>query len=158
ANRALKTSNDALAASNAQVTQANAELQVANERVAARFDLALEAIELFHGEVSEDPLLKQTQFAALRTKLLRGAAEFYRKLEGLLKPQADRTSRAALGRAYDALGKVTDKIGSKPEALAVHRQALAVRRALAAEPGSDAATTAEVARSLLAVGESQKAT
>src|SRR5262249_46072154 len=119
ANLALKASNNALAAANAQVTQANAELQVANERVAARFELALEAIQLFHGEVSVDLLLKEKQFEALRAKLLRGAADFYRKLEGLLKPQADRASRAALGRAYEALGQVTGTIGSKPEALAI---------------------------------------
>jgi serine/threonine-protein kinase len=158
ANLALKDSNDALAAANAQVRQTNADLTVANERVVARFDLALAAIELFHGEVSEDLLLKEKEFDALRTRLLRGAAEFYRKLEGLLKPQADQASRAALGRAYDALGDVTALIGSMPEALAIHRQALGVRRALAAEPGADATIRGEVARSLLAVSDLQRAT
>jgi serine/threonine-protein kinase len=158
ANLDLKVSNAALAAANAQVRQANADLTVANQRVAARFELALEAIQLFHGEVSEDLLLKERQFDELRTKLLGGAAEFYRKLEGLLKPQADQPSRAALGRAYQALGEVTDQIGSKPAALVIHRQALAVRRALAAEREADATITGEVARSLLKVADLQKAT
>jgi tetratricopeptide (TPR) repeat protein len=158
ANLDLKVSNAALAAANAQVRQANVDLTEANQRVAARFELALEAIQLFHDEVSEDLLLKEKQFDALRTKLLRGAADFYRRLEGLLKPQADRASRAALGRAYKALGEVTGKIGSQPEALAIHRQALEVRRALAAEPGADAAITSDVARSLLDVGYLLKAT
>src|SRR5262249_16274683 len=38
------------------------------------------------------------------------------------------------------------------EALAVHHKALAVRRDLAADPGANAETKADVARSLLAVG------
>ena len=49
----------------------------------------MEAIKLFHGEVSEDLLLKEKQFEGLRAKLLRGAADFYGKLEGLLKDQTD---------------------------------------------------------------------
>jgi hypothetical protein len=46
---------------------------------------------MFHAGVSEDLLLKQKEFGALRTKLLRGAQEFYRKLEGLLGGQATET-------------------------------------------------------------------
>ena len=84
ANGELKRANDALSASNAQVVQANAdlkeananvsranvELQAANVRERERFDLAMDAIELFHGEVSKDLLLKQRQFEKLRDKLL----------------------------------------------------------------------------------------
>ena len=68
-----------------------------------RFDLAIDAIRLFHGEVSEDLLLKEKQFEGLRRKLLRGAADFYGKLEDLLKGQKDRVSRAALGRRTTSL-------------------------------------------------------
>ena len=60
----------------------------------------MDAIKLFHGEVSEDLLLKEKQFEGLRTKLLNGAADFYGRLEALLKGQTDRESRAALGKAY----------------------------------------------------------
>jgi tetratricopeptide (TPR) repeat protein len=118
----------------------------------------MDAVGLFHGEVSEDLLLKERPFEALRTKLLHGAADFYGKLEGLLAGQTDPASRAALARAYDALGELTEKIGSKPEALAVHRKALAVRRELAAATGADVATWVDVARSLLAVGWIQQRT
>ncbi len=51
-------------------------------------------------------------------KLLAGAADFYERLEGLLKNQADRRSRAALGQAYHEMGELTAKIGSHSEALA----------------------------------------
>ena len=80
--------------------------------------------------------MKERQFEGLRTKLLRGAADFYGKLLVLLKSQTDPKSRAALGKAYDELGELTGKIGNKPEALAVHLKALAVRRELAAEAGA----------------------
>ena len=85
--RELKRANADLAIANAKVTRANTELAAANERERARFDLALEAIRMFHTGVSEDILLKQEEFKALRTKLLRGAREFYRKLGGLLQGQ-----------------------------------------------------------------------
>ena len=128
ANRELKRSNEALDA--------------ANVRETARFNLAMEAIGLFHGEVSEDVLLKEERFKSLRKKLLSGAAGFYGRLEGLLAGQEDLHSLAAMGDAYNGLGLVTSMIGSKLEALAVLRKGLAVRRKQAAakvrQPGGDA--------------------
>jgi len=136
--------------------RANAELKAANVRDKQRFNLAMDAIKLFHGDVSEDLLMKEKQFDGLRTKLLKGAADFYGRLEGLLEDQTDRESRAALGKAYHALGDLTGKIGDQTSALAVYRKAIAVRRALASEPGSDARTKLDVAWSLYAAGELQR--
>ncbi len=136
---------------NGRLQTANAELAAAKERETARFNLALEAIKLFHGQVGDDLVLKQDQFRPMRNKLLLGAAGFYGQLEGLLKNQPDRTSRAALGRAYAELGKLTSMIGGAVEAIAVYRKALAVRRALASAPGSDAELTADLARTLHAI-------
>jgi eukaryotic-like serine/threonine-protein kinase len=157
ANAELQLSNDALGHANAVVRRTNTELFAANARKRQQFNLAMDAVKLFHGEVSEDLLFKEKQFAGLRTKLLRGAANFYTKLEGLLKGQTDMQSRAALGRSYGELGELTNQISSKPEALAVHRKALAVRRELAGAPAADAATRADVASSLLAVAQLQQA-
>ena len=61
-------------------------------RERARFDLALEAIKTFHSGVSEELVLKEKQFDGLRTKLLRGATDFYRRLEDLLAGEPDRRS------------------------------------------------------------------
>jgi serine/threonine-protein kinase len=146
------------ARANSELSRSNAALAAANRRERERFALAMDAVKLFHGEVSEDLLLKEKPFEALRTKLLRGAAGFYSKLEGLLAGQTDRPSRAALARAYGELAELTEKIGSKPEAVAVHRKALAVRRELAADPKADAQARADVARSLIAVGWLQEQT
>ena len=52
-----------------------------------------EAIKTFHTGVSEDFLLKEDKFKALRDKLLGEAADFYGKLEKLLEGQTDRASR-----------------------------------------------------------------
>jgi tetratricopeptide (TPR) repeat protein len=152
ANAELKRANNDLALANSRVTRANADLQAAGERERQRFDLAMEAIKLFHGEVSEDLLLKERQFEALRGKLLTGAAGFYGKLENLLAGQPDVQSRAALGRAYSELGDLTAQVGKTQDAVAVHRKALAVRRELAANPGADADAVLDVVRSLLALG------
>jgi serine/threonine-protein kinase len=146
------------AQANSELTRSNAALAAANQRERERFALAMDAVKLFHGEVSEDFLLKEEPFEALRTRLLRGAAGFYSKLEGLLAGQADRPSRMALARAYDELGELTDKIGSKSEALAVRRNALAVYRALAEAPEADDSARADVARSLIELGSLQRAT
>ena len=143
---------------NQQLKAANSKLAIANEREKQRFHLAMDAIKLFHGEVSEDVLMKEKQFDSLRTKLLNGAAAFYGKLGALLKDQKDRESREALGKAYDELGTLTEKIGDRTSALAVQRNALEIRRALASEAGANAATRLDVARSLIAVGWLQQST
>ena len=133
-------------------TQARAALAEANTQVQARYELAEKAIKTFHTGVSEDMLLKNEQFTALRTKLLKEAAGFYADLEKLLAGQTDARSRKALAAAYSQLGDLIDNIGSKPEALAVHRKALALRRELAAVGGADVEARLEVARSLWALG------
>jgi serine/threonine-protein kinase len=158
ANAALQRANTDLAVANARVSRANADLKAANERERQRFDLALDAIRLFHGEVSEDLLLKEKQFDKLRTKLLRGAAEFYGKMKAVLERQTDRPSRAALARAYEELGELTSKIGDKPAALALYREALTARRALASGTGADPENQLDVARCLVAVGKIHEVT
>jgi eukaryotic-like serine/threonine-protein kinase len=133
---------------NVRLTNANNELALANKREKQRFDLAMEAIKLFGGEVGDDLVLNADQFKPLRDKLLRSAFDFYSKLEGLLKDQPDRGSRRAMGDAYFELGELTSKIGDKPAALAAHRKGLAVRQELASKPADDAEVRGDVARSL----------
>jgi eukaryotic-like serine/threonine-protein kinase len=148
ANTELKSANLDLKFANDHVTKANADLKSANAREKQRFDLAMEAIKLFHGEVGDDLVLKADQFKPLRDKLLRGALDFYGKLEGLLQDQPGRGSRGAMGNAYFELGELTSKIGDKSAALAAHRKGLAVRRELASEPAADAEARGNVAKSL----------
>ena len=158
ANSKLKLANLDLALSNRQTQGANRALVLANERERARFELALEAIKTFHGQVSEDMLLKEKQFDGLRTKMLGSATDFYQRLEKLLKVQADQRSRAALGGAYHDLGELTAKIGSQDHALAALKRGAELRLALAAEPGASPAAIQNAGDSLIAVGDVQEAT
>ncbi len=158
ANASLKSANSELAVANARTGDANRELLLANMRERARFELSLEAIKTFHGGVSEDLLLKEKQFDGLRTKLLRGATDFYGRLETLLAGEADHHSRAALGQAYHDIGELTARIGSQAEALATLKRGLELRLALAAEPSAVAATKLKAGESLIAVGDLQEAT
>ncbi len=137
---------------NGRLQQANSELARANIREKQRFDLAMEAIKLFHGEVGDDLVLKADQFKPLRDKLLKGAAEFYGKLEGLLKDQLDRASRVSMGNAYFELGDLTQKIGDQVAALETHQKGLAIRRELASVSAAEVEARFDVARSLYAVG------
>jgi tetratricopeptide (TPR) repeat protein len=137
ANAALKAANTELAVANTKVTRANSDLAAANQRERARFALAQEAIRTFHTGVSEDVLLEQEEFKALRTKLLREARKFYSKLEELLQGHEDRDSRLALGRAYLDVGELTRQLDSMEEAEKVERGALALFEALSRENPSD---------------------
>ncbi|MFI5455097.1 MAG: protein kinase [Isosphaerales bacterium] len=151
ANADLKAANADLAVANVKVTRANTDLAASNQRERARFELAQEAIRVFHTGVSEDLLLKQKEFGALRTKLLRGAQEFYRKLEGLLGGQADRDSRLGLGRAYYEVGELTSQLDSMKDALAMYYRALALFEDLASEAPADAKLRREIERSYSAI-------
>ncbi len=157
ANAALHSANLDLAIANRHINAANHDLRLANERERARFDLALEAIKTFHGGVSEDLMLREKAFDGLRTRLLRGATDFYRRLEDLLAGESDRRSRAALGQAYHDIGELTARIGSQAEALTALRRGLEIRLALAAEAGADPTSRRDAGLSLIAVGDLQEA-
>ena len=159
ANADLKKSNDALNVANARETKANAELTKANvelaaakDREAARFNLAMEAIGVFHRGISEDFLLQQTEFVPLRNRLLKGASDFYRKLEAELNGQSDRRSLKALGLSFLELGKLTAKVGSHKEAKEQMRRSVEIRRKLTEEPRADVESRAELGRSLRELG------
>jgi eukaryotic-like serine/threonine-protein kinase len=152
ANAELTAANDLLESSNRREVKANADLKAANERERSRFTLAQEAIRTFHTGVSEDLLLKQKEFGALRTKLLQSAKDFYQKLEGLLEGHADRESRISLGRAFREVGELTQHIGTLSDALVVHRRAMAIFEGLAREAPGDPMIEPELGKCQLAVG------
>ncbi len=158
ANAALTTANARLELSNQREVKANADLKAANDRERARFTLAQEAIRTFYTGVSEDLLLKQKEFETLRTKLLRGARDFYRRLEGLLEGQKDRESRLALGRAYRDVGELTTTIGSREEALAVHERALGLFEEVARQTPDEPELRYEIGKSCRAIGSLQIST
>jgi serine/threonine protein kinase/tetratricopeptide (TPR) repeat protein len=136
--------------------RAKADLTSAQARQKQRFDLAIEAVKLFQGELNEQPLLLEKQFDRLRTRLLADAAELYDRLEALVYHEFDQKSLAVLGNAFDELGALTQKIGDQTAALGVHRKALTVRQALLSERETDSGRKLDVARSLIAVGRLER--
>jgi serine/threonine protein kinase/tetratricopeptide (TPR) repeat protein len=157
-NSLLRSANLDLALSNRTAQATNRALMAANDREKKRFDLALEAIKTFHGEVSEDLLLKEKQFDGLRTRMLHSATHFYQRLEELLSDESDQRSRSALGQAYHDIGELTATIGSQPEALAALTRGLELRLAIIAEPGASLQAIRNAGESLIAVGHVQEET
>jgi serine/threonine protein kinase len=158
ANAALAAKNGELSVANGRVMKANADLSAANSRVEARYNFAFDAIKTFHTGVSEDFLLKQDQFKALRDRLLKSAADFYGKLGALLGKESDPAARRALASSNFELADLAGKVGRPEEALAAHRAVLAAREALAAEPGAGAALKVDLGQSLTAVASLLEAT
>ena len=143
--------NAELAEANTELARANTDVSRSRAAVQARYDLAVDAIKTFHTGVSEDFLLKEEKFKNLRDRLLKSASDFYEKLGTLLKDAADRHSRRALLQADFEVADLTNTVGRKEAALEAHRRVLHAQEALAAEPGSDAVTKADVGRSLIAI-------
>jgi serine/threonine-protein kinase len=148
ANNKLTAANTDLALANNKITQSNADLVASNKRERARVELAQEAIRTFHTGVSQDVLLKEEPFKALRTKLLRGASEFYRKLETLLQGQQDRESRLSLGRAYLEVGGLTLGLDSIEEANGVSGRAVDLFEGLCRDNPADEEAQRALALSL----------
>ncbi len=146
------------ARANAALAEKNTALTAANAKIAARYNLAVAAIETFHTGVSKDFLLKEEKFKDLRDRLLKSAAGFYEKLGALLKDDTDLPSRRALLKANYEVADLAHQVGRKDDALALHLRVLAGREALAKLPGADPATTVDIAHSLLAVGQALEET
>jgi len=141
---------------NAALRSANSQLAASNQRERERFSLALDAIKTFHTGVSKDVLLKEKAFGGLRMKLLAGAADFYGKLETLLKDHGDRNSRFALGEAYRELADLTRDIGTQKRALELYRQALELRRTLAADHDASSRDRLKLVETIRDVGRVQQ--
>jgi serine/threonine-protein kinase len=140
-----------LSRANEALGQANVELVAANEREADRFRLALDAIGLFHSDVTKDLILKEKPFASLRGRLLRNAADFYKKLEEKLQGRTDTASRAALARAYAALAGLTGETTNLAAALDLQKKSVAIQRGLAAKPDARPEAKCDLTRGLLSL-------
>jgi serine/threonine-protein kinase len=133
ANTRLKDANRRFAEANRDLQAANARERSAKELAQARFTLAREAVDAYYTGVSGDMILKRKELEALRTKLLRAALEFYRKLQASLEAGAgtDPGERGELGTAYRRVASISDTIGSKVDAVEAQQRALAIYQGLA---------------------------
>ena len=142
-------------ASNRRLRLANAREARAREQAQARFLLARDAVAGYYRGVSEDVLLRRTEFRDLRRSLLKSALDFYHKLATVLEgdQELEPTARLELARADAALARITREIGSSGDALTAAQQARALFARLAAERPDDPDLRRELAELLLRISD-----
>lgn len=145
--------NTQLAAKNTELDTANTDLVRSRTAVQQRYELAVEAVKAYHTGVSEDFLLKQDQFKALRNRLLNSASQFYGKLSGLLGKETDLDSRLALMQSNYELAELTYMIGKREDALAAHQAVLATRLGLITSTNAGQQAESDVGKSMTVVAE-----
>ena len=127
----------------------------ANQAAERRFGLAIAAIERYYTGTSQDLLLKQPQFAALRKQLLGTPREFYQKLSAELEERSDRSPEALgeLARAYFGLAMLSASLGEKEEAVAALTRAKDVNEARCRSLPGDVRARSDLAQSLGYLGD-----
>ena len=150
---ALTTAVSALAA--VAVARAYRDQVRAHQAAERRFNLAISAIERYYTGTSQDLLLKQPQFAALRKQLLGTPREFYQKLSAELEDGADRSPKAMaeLARAYFGLAMLSASLGEKEEAVAALNRARDVNEARCRHLPGDVQARCDLAQSLGYLGD-----
>jgi eukaryotic-like serine/threonine-protein kinase len=118
------------------LTAANERERQAKREAQANFQLARQAVDRYHTEVSEDVLLNEPGMEPLRKKLLEAAREFYDKF--VEQRRDDPGVRAELGKSLFRLAQITGDIDSPRKAIELDEQALAIFTPLAAEHSEDA--------------------
>ncbi len=106
----------------------NARLQRERDTARVNFQMALDAVDRFYNQVSENTLLNTPRMEPLRRQLLETAQEFY---ERFVRERAnDPEARVQLGRTYQRLGQLTRQTKSKTEAIEFMKQAIAIQEPL----------------------------
>ena len=115
----------------------------------------MDAIKLFHGEISKDLLLKEQHSASSGTSCSAGrpTSTDGSKNSSSIARTADRGRRRPRVRRA---GHITGQIGTSNEALDVVRKAIAIRRGLATEPDADDTIRLDLARNLIVKGSTCK--
>jgi tetratricopeptide (TPR) repeat protein/tRNA A-37 threonylcarbamoyl transferase component Bud32 len=134
-----------------KVTEAaNTRERAARAQAEANFTLAQKAVDQYLNAVTEDRRLKETDFFALRQKLLETAVPFYQQLAGA--KVGDPEQQAARGRAYGRLAFVRQQLGEKEAARADYERMRDVFAQLAADCPSVPDYRADLAHSHYRLG------
>src|SRR5262249_51710822 len=121
---------------------------------------ARDAVAGYYRGVSEDVLLRRTEFRDLRRSLLKSAQDFYRQLSTTLEAdqEVEPAARLDLARAELALARITGEIASTGDALKAAEPARALFARLAAERPDDPVLRRELAGVLALIGSYHDAT
>jgi serine/threonine-protein kinase len=118
------------------LTAANRRERAARASAEANYQLAREAVDRYHTEVSESVLLNEPGLQPLRKKLLEAAREFYEKF--VQERSQDAGVQGELGKALFRLAQITGEIDTEAKAIDLHQQALRIFAKLAGDnPSSE---------------------
>src|SRR5262249_48372860 len=92
---------------------------------------AMDAVERYLSNVTENPNLKQADFYQLRKDLLETALPFFQKL--VQEESSDPKLRCARGQAYERLARLRYEMGDKVSAVSYFSRALQILEPLAVE-------------------------
>jgi serine/threonine-protein kinase len=119
------------------LTAANERERQAKLKAEENFQMAREAVDRYHTEVSEDILLNEPGMDELRKKLLGAARDFYEKF--VHERAGDGAVKGEFGRALFRLAQITGDIDSEARAIPIHLQARQVFQDLGADYATDLA-------------------
>ena len=143
---ALTVTVVALGTATVLLTAANERERTARNKARERFQLAREAVDKFHTQVSESPELKARGVEGLRRKLLETALEFYEQFvqeeEG-----SDPSVQAERGRSCWRLASLCSDIGRHQQAEKAYLDALVIQKKLTDEHPSVPAYQSDLASS-----------
>jgi serine/threonine-protein kinase len=108
------------------------EAKKQRDKARERFQLARDAVDKFHTQVSESPEMKAEGVEQLRTKLLESAVEFYEKLSKEVEGSDPNVQRER-GKTFVRLGVLYSVIGNHEQAEKAYLVALDVCLKLAAD-------------------------
>jgi serine/threonine-protein kinase len=140
--------------SNRQLRLANLRESRAREQAQARFRLARDAVAGYYRGISEEVLLKRTEFNDLRRSLLTSAMNFYKDLTASLErdQEFDASARLDLARAEKAISQITRQIASSAAALEAARRARVHFARLIEERPAEPGLRRELAETLTLIG------
>jgi eukaryotic-like serine/threonine-protein kinase len=111
-----------------------------------RLNLAIEAVNAYHNEVSEDILLKRAEFGELRKKLLEWPLSFYQKVSDLPGPEnQDSKNLAAIAERLARLGLITRDVGTQEKAIECFQKAKTLLERLHSANPNDVKTRLDLA-------------
>jgi serine/threonine protein kinase/tetratricopeptide (TPR) repeat protein len=117
------------------LARANRRERQARELAEHNYQLARQAVDRYHTEVSESVLLNEPGMEPLRKKLLEAAREFYDQF--VQERRGDAGAEADLGKALDRLARITGEIDSEAKAVGLEEEALQIfTRQAEAHPGA----------------------
>jgi serine/threonine-protein kinase len=141
-----------LAVATVLLTAANERERKANAKSQDRSEMALEVIDWFTRQISDNPELKTQNLELLRHQMLNQSLQFYKSLAAEETDAASVRVRAERGRAFLLLSNLQDDLGKNEEAVSAAGQARDIFAQLSEEDPKSVSHRRLLARSYYSLG------